>query len=104
MTEDFIEGQTTIFDYIPTEIGGGTENQPKIQLMNGDCYEVLQTIPDKSVDLVVIDPPYKFTTGGGCGAFGVEKRNYHKTVSKNEMINNGIDNVILDELVRIMKK
>ena len=28
------------------------------QLYNGDCLEVLKTIPDKSVNLVLIDPPY----------------------------------------------
>lgn len=31
----------------------------------GDCREVLKDIPDGSVDLVVTDPPYRFTTGGG---------------------------------------
>jgi len=37
-------------------------------LLNGDCYEFLKTIPDNSIDLVVTDPPYEFNakvTGGG---------------------------------------
>ena len=30
----------------------------KIQLYQGDCLEVMKNIPDKSVDLVLTDPPY----------------------------------------------
>jgi DNA modification methylase len=29
-----------------------------INLMHGDCLEVLRTLPDNSVDSVVTDPPY----------------------------------------------
>lgn len=29
-----------------------------MQLYNSDCLEVLKKIPDKSVDLVLTDPPY----------------------------------------------
>ena len=29
-----------------------------VQLFQGDCLEVMKNIPDKSVDLVVTDPPY----------------------------------------------
>ena len=28
------------------------------ELYNGDCLEILKSIPDKSVNLVLIDPPY----------------------------------------------
>lgn len=48
-----------------------------IQLYNADCYEKLKEIPDKSVDLVIIDPPYLFAGHGGGGAFGTKKRDYH---------------------------
>ena len=34
----------------------------KIQLYQGDCLEVMKNIPDKSVDLVLTDPPYGTTT------------------------------------------
>ena len=73
----------------------------------GDCYELIKDIPDKCIDLVVIDPPYQFCAGGngssdigkrkkqqkeemysldtdltkikvsGGGCFGIKKRNYH---------------------------
>jgi site-specific DNA-methyltransferase (adenine-specific) len=29
-----------------------------IQLYLGDCLEIMKTIPDKSIDLVLTDPPY----------------------------------------------
>lgn len=30
----------------------------------GDAYELIKQIPDKSIDLVVTDPPYEFDMGG----------------------------------------
>ena len=37
------------------------------ELHQGDCLEWLRTLPDNSVDLAILDPPYilKSTTGGG---------------------------------------
>jgi DNA modification methylase len=32
-----------------------------IQLIHGDCLEVMKSIPDASVDLVLTDPPYNLT-------------------------------------------
>lgn len=32
-----------------------------IQLLNGDCLELMKTIPDHSVDMVLCDPPYGIT-------------------------------------------
>lgn len=32
-----------------------------IQLLHGDCLELLKTIPDQSIDLVLTDPPYGTT-------------------------------------------
>ena len=31
----------------------------KIKLYNGDCLSIFPKLPDNSVDLVVIDPPYE---------------------------------------------
>ena len=33
----------------------------KINLMHGDCLQLMKNIPDKSVDLVLTDPPYQVT-------------------------------------------
>ena len=30
----------------------------ELTLHNGDCLEVMKTIPDKSVDLIICDLPY----------------------------------------------
>jgi DNA modification methylase len=49
-----------------------------IELYNADCYEKLKEIPDGSVDLVIIDPPYQFNGKTGGGAFGPKKRDYHE--------------------------
>lgn len=70
-------------------------------LRQGDCLELLKDIPDKSIDLVIIDPPYEIKAGDSGGAFGKDKRNYHKQV---KTLSDGITNQVLDELVRIMKK
>ncbi len=34
---------------------------PKIELIQGDCLEVMKSIPDGSVDMVLADPPYGTT-------------------------------------------
>lgn len=68
----------------------------------GDCYELIKQIPDKSVDLVYIDIPYQFSSGGG-GSSEIAKRinrlNYQDLLD----IRNGINYSIFDELVRLMK-
>lgn len=32
-----------------------------MQLLHGDCLELLQNIPDKSIDMILTDPPYGIT-------------------------------------------
>lgn len=39
-------------------------NVNDIELWHGDCLELMKDIPDKSIDLIVTDPPYKTITGG----------------------------------------
>ena len=70
----------------------------------GDCYELIKDIPDKSIDLVYIDIPYQYESGGKGAGFimksKVVKEFYSKDVGK---ISYGIDYSILDELCRVMK-
>lgn len=40
-----------------------------IDLRLGDCYKLIKEIPDKSIDLVIIDPPYELETQRGGGFF-----------------------------------
>ena len=78
----------------------------QVNLYNGDCLELLKTIPDKSIDLIVTDPPYLLETDGA-GMFGKKADNYggQRYVMKNiDFMKNGISELVLDELYRVMKK
>lgn len=66
-----------------------------------NCYEEIKDIPDRSVDLIITDPPYDVSVDHGAGAFGVKKKiHFGQFVG----ISNGIDLTILDEFVRVLKQ
>lgn len=71
-----------------------------INLMQGDCLELMRGFPDRSVDLVVTDPPYIIETSGA----GIYKQADKQYVKELNGINNGFDEKVLDELCRVMKK
>lgn len=48
-------------------------NNPKIEIWNDDCLNVLKNMPDKSVDLVLTDPPYGKMWTRGKNGIGVDK-------------------------------
>lgn len=122
------EGQISFIDDIPTKPEKPLNFKGGVKLYNGDCQEILKNIPDKSVDLVVTDPPYEFIATSGAGAFGNKRgkaglgRDYHdeyasvyyeKTdLGKRKKTNlgdldhicKGFDFSILDECCRVMKK
>ncbi len=72
-------------------------------IYNEDSYKAIKDIPDNSIDLIIVDPPYHFESDGGGGAFGSKKRDYHNVVTQPNF-NRQIDNDFLDEIKRIMKK
>lgn len=76
------------------------------QIYLGDAYELIKQVPDKSVDLIVTDPPYQIDgVNGGTGIFKWRKMSYTKQLMEDESrIVKGIDLSILDEFVRVMKK
>ena len=74
-----------------------------IELYNADCYEKIKEIPDNSVDLVIIDPPYLIKGGKSGGCFGREKRAYHDELYGNDL-DVGVDIAIMPELMRVMRK
>ena len=41
-----------------------------IDLRQGDCLELMKDIPDRSIDLIVTDPPYRVTSRGSAGNSG----------------------------------
>lgn len=72
-------------------------------LLQGDCLQLLKDIPDKSVDLIVTDPPYNLPSRSGGGSQG------HKVVSVMKEceqlgIVDGFDERVLEEYMRVMKK
>lgn len=75
------------------------------RLLLGDCLELLKPIPNNSIDLVVIDPPYIMNSAGGGGAFGKDNRKNMEEmyVSKSTYLMNGFNFLVLDELKRVMK-
>lgn len=71
-----------------------------IDLRLGDCLEVLKDIPDKSIDLVITDPPYKIETSGA----GLYKQHDKRYIKELESMRDGFAVEVLDELVRVMQK
>ena len=75
----------------------------------GNCYDLIKDIPDKSIDLVYIDPPYDFMTKhqsnnySGAGAFGKLGRTYHSELENSNIIKGINITKILDELCRVSK-
>ena len=68
-------------------------------IFNEDCSTGLDRIPNGSIDLVMMDPPYELGTNGG-GAFGSDVKQYH---SELEPISKGITDELLDKIVSKMR-
>lgn len=66
----------------------------------GDCLELMKNIPDKSVDLIVTDPPYLITTSGA----GIYKQNDTRYIKELNDMKDGFSKEVLDEICRVMKK
>ena len=76
------------------------------QIYLGDAYQLIKQVPDKSVDLIVTDPPYEFNgmdTKHNSGVLSGRSGGFDKEIIKAE-IDKGIDLSILNEFVRVMKK
>ena len=71
----------------------------------GDAYKLIKDIPDKSVDLVITDPPYDIE---GIHGSGILKPRPANQQTYNEIsdsgLDKGIDLKILDDFVKVMKK
>ena len=71
----------------------------------GDAYKLIKEMPDKSVDLIMTDPPYEIEGIGDkpTGVFRGRKKTQSLEL-KEAGIDKGIDLKILDDFVRVMKK
>jgi len=66
------------------------------QIICGDCLEVIKDIPDKSIDLVLTDPPYAVPVVTGVAREGV--KNYADL-----SISEGYFRILFEEFGRILK-
>jgi site-specific DNA-methyltransferase (adenine-specific) len=75
-------------------------------IYNEDCFIGVKRIEDKSVDLVITDPPYEFKQGGfGGGQKDFSNRSFKKELDKNELLNQDFDVArLMKEIERVCKK
>ena len=74
-----------------------------MELIHGDCLVEMQNIPDKSIDLIVTDPPYRLTSRGSSGTMSGY---WASSLSKQGKVfeNNDIDiEEYLPEFYRVLK-
>lgn len=73
-------------------------------IYNVNCYDAIKEIPDKSIDLIVTDPPYDIQGIHGAGIMASrDKGNFSREIKENGL-DKGMDYAILDEFVRVLKK
>lgn len=73
-------------------------------LINGDCLEKMKKIPDESVDLIVIDPPYKMTARGSHGNTGGMLKTEIGKSGKVFKYNDIVIEDYIEELYRVLKE
>lgn len=74
-----------------------------MELIHGDCLVEMKNIPDKSIDLIVTDPPYRLTSRGSSGTMSGY---WASSLSKQGRVfeNNDIDiEEYLPEFYRVLK-
>lgn len=73
-------------------------------IYHGDCYELIKQIPDKSVDLIYTDIPYKYESGGKGSGFIMKSRVVKQFYSEQvDELSYGINYSIFDEMCRVLK-
>ena len=70
----------------------------------GDAYELIKLLDDKSIDLIVTDPPYDMGDVGRNTSFFRNRKGGYKTELQANNLSGGINLSILNEFVRVMKK
>lgn len=62
--------------------------------------DVMRSLPNESIDLIVTDPPYELQQHNGAGAFGRKNREYHQGI---DHLQSGVSNEVLEECLRVCK-
>lgn len=70
----------------------------------GDAYNLIKQIPDKSIDLIVTDPPYEINSLTGGGMLKEKRIENLMDSLENENLHIGIKEDILNEFIRVCKK
>ena len=68
-------------------------------IIQGDSYELIKEIPDKSVDLIVTDPPYEFTKNkwfSNAERYVVVRENLKDEMAESDC-DKGIGNEMIDQ-------
>lgn len=74
------------------------------KIIFGDCIEIMKQLPDKSVDLVLTDPPYELNLEGSCDMGKFCDRNLIK-LRHIDFIAHGFDyDAVFNEFIRICKR
>ena len=76
-----------------------------MRLILGNAYEEIKKLPDKSVDLIITDPPYDIDTKyTSCVRNGIGK-SYHSVIRElsADDLTSGIELSILDDFLRVLK-
>lgn len=70
-----------------------------------DCYKALKDIPDKSIDLIMTDPPYLITNtkAGDKGKISLSIQNMNNELLQNRLTES-MDVNLLNDFMRVMKK
>ena len=70
-----------------------------------DSYKAIKEIPDKSIDLIVTDPPYLIenTTAGGGSNLAKSIQSMNDELESG-ILTEGVKEEILTEFMRVMKK
>jgi len=69
-------------------------------IYNVDCYKAIKELPDKFIDLVIIDPPYVVQPRGG----GFHSKSDYMDVIYQGGMTKGFSNELLQQIIRVMKK
>ena len=78
----------------------------EIKLFNGDCIEVMETLPDKSIDLILCDLPYGTTKNKWDNVIDMEKmwNEYNRIIKENGAILLFCDGLFMARLMLSQEK
>lgn len=74
------------------------------KITHADCLEILKQLPDKSIDLILTDPPYELNIHGGSGMGAFCDRKLVKLKHIDFMVHGFNYDAVFNEFVRICKK